>query len=90
MHPYILSFLQLCLATLAFAAPIAEETFATTSNSLGYGTGGGIVGLIILVLDILVFGTSNYPGARTFICLGHTKKYTIGVWILLTIRKKYS
>ena len=61
MHSTVLFFLQLCLAMFAFAAPIAEETFTTTSNSVGYGTGGGIVGLIILVLDILVFSTSISP-----------------------------
>jgi len=45
-------FLQLCLAALALAAPMT----ATGMNpSQQYGTGGGVVGFIILVLDILVW-----------------------------------
>jgi hypothetical protein len=47
----------LCLcATLAYAAPVGDETFTAAGNSVGYGTGGGIVGLIILILDIIVIG----------------------------------
>ncbi|KAI0147079.1 hypothetical protein GGR57DRAFT_477803 [Xylariaceae sp. FL1272] len=47
--------LQLCLASWAFAAPIADETLTTTNNSWQAGTGGGIIGLIVLILDIIVF-----------------------------------
>ena len=48
---------QLFLATLAMAAPIADDTVtAAGENAWQYGTGGGIVGLIVLVLDIMVFG----------------------------------
>lgn len=51
--------LQLCLATLAFAAPLAQEVSASTaSNSWQYGTGGGVIGFIVLVLDIIVLSTS--------------------------------
>jgi hypothetical protein len=53
----IISFLQLWLATLAFAAPIADEISATSAKPWHYGTGGGIVGFIVLVLDILVWST---------------------------------
>jgi len=48
---------QLFLAALALAAPIAEEAVAATAggNAWQYGTGGGIIGLIVLILDIIVF-----------------------------------
>ncbi|KAH6689777.1 hypothetical protein F5X68DRAFT_204263 [Plectosphaerella plurivora] len=45
-------FLQLCLATLAFAAPI--EASGGTFNNYLPGV-GGVLGFIVLVLDILVF-----------------------------------
>lgn len=58
MSTTIISFLQLWLATLAFAAPIASDEFSTTAaDPWQYGTGGGIIGFIILVLDILVWST---------------------------------
>jgi hypothetical protein len=52
---------QLCLALVAMAAPV-EETVMTTSggNAWQYGTGGGILGLIVLVLDVIVFSTFAY------------------------------
>lgn len=43
--------LQLALASLAAAAPVKAQ-----SNSWQYGTGGGIVGLIVFILDIIVIG----------------------------------
>jgi hypothetical protein len=46
-------FLQLCLAALCSAAPIAAQD-ATTQ----YGAGGGVIGFIVLVLDILVWSKS--------------------------------
>jgi len=49
-------FAQLCLASLALAAPVAE---VQTMDAWQFGTGGGIIGLIVLVLDIIVFGTSG-------------------------------
>ncbi|KAF5024064.1 hypothetical protein F66182_3860 [Fusarium sp. NRRL 66182] len=56
MSNAIIAFLQLWLATLAFAAPIADDTVsAAGADPWQYGTGGGIVGFIILVLDILVW-----------------------------------
>jgi hypothetical protein len=45
--------LQLCLATLGWAAPIATESM---DNTWQYGTGGGLLGLVVLILDIIVFG----------------------------------
>ncbi|KAI0192232.1 hypothetical protein EV127DRAFT_479761 [Xylaria flabelliformis] len=47
--------LQLCLASWAFAAPIADETITTTNTPWQYGAGGGIIGFIVLVLDLIVF-----------------------------------
>jgi hypothetical protein len=55
MYQTMLFIFQLWLASLAFAAPIADETFTTADNTISYGTGGGIVGLIVLILDVLVF-----------------------------------
>ncbi|KAK6204016.1 hypothetical protein LQW54_008589 [Pestalotiopsis sp. IQ-011] len=48
-------FFQLCLATLAFAAPLAGEVSTTTADAWQYGTGGGIIGFVVLILDIIVF-----------------------------------
>lgn len=54
--------LQLSLAALALGAPIAQDVSATTAgNSWQYGTGGGIIGFIVLVLDIIVFSTPTPP-----------------------------
>lgn len=53
-------FLQLCLATLALAAPMAGEiTAAGHGDAWQYGTGGGIIGFVVLVLDIIVFSKSS-------------------------------
>ena len=51
---------QLWLAFLAAAAPVAEDIVSSTShdNAWEYGTGGGILGLIVLILDIIVFSRS--------------------------------
>jgi hypothetical protein len=48
--------LQLSLLSLA----MAEETLTTTGhgNAWKYGSGGGVVGFIVLILDIIVFSTS--------------------------------
>ncbi|KAM7192848.1 hypothetical protein V8F20_008645 [Naviculisporaceae sp. PSN 640] len=45
---------QLCFAGLGLAAPAAEATTAG-GNAWQYGTGGGILGLIVLILDIIFF-----------------------------------
>jgi hypothetical protein len=52
--------LQLCLASLGLAAPVSTEAL---ENSWQYGTGGGLIGLVVLILDIIVFGAFN-PSAR--------------------------
>lgn len=46
--------LQLSLAAFALAAPAGQEV-STLDNSWQYGTGGGVLGFIVLVLDIIVF-----------------------------------
>lgn len=43
--------LQLALASLAMAAPMSIE-----SNSWQYGTGGGVIGFIVFILDIIFIG----------------------------------
>jgi len=40
---------QLVLASLAAAAPVTIE-----SNTWQYGTGGGIVGFIVFIIDVIV------------------------------------
>ncbi|RYP81169.1 hypothetical protein DL769_002117 [Monosporascus sp. CRB-8-3] len=75
MFPAALSlFLQLCLAAFVAAAPIADETMTVTkATPWQYGTGGGIVGFIVLILDIIVFIEvlkSNRPSMNKLIwCL---------------------
>lgn len=51
--PFIL---QLCLASVGLAAPVSTEAL---SNSWQYGTGGGLLGLIVLILDVIVFGACS-------------------------------
>lgn len=48
--------LQFMLLGLAAAAPLAGEV-ATSShgNAWQFGAGGGIIGFIVLILDIIVF-----------------------------------
>ncbi|KAK0376193.1 hypothetical protein CLIM01_06459 [Colletotrichum limetticola] len=52
--------LQLCFALLAVAAPASDPAVGTAAhgNTWQYGTGGGILGFIVLVLDIIVFRES--------------------------------
>ena len=56
----MLSFLlQFLFTTLAFAAPLADETVSANWNTAtNYGAGGGVVGFIVLVLDIIVWSES--------------------------------
>lgn len=52
----IFSFLQLWLAALTFAAPAVNEgVSANAVKPWQYGTGGSIIGFIVLVLDIIVW-----------------------------------
>lgn len=56
LHNFLTLLLQLCLASFALAAPVAQDVSASTAgNSWQYGTGGGILGFIVLILDIIVF-----------------------------------
>ena len=53
-------FLQLLLASLAFAAPVdVDTTGGRHGNAWQYGTGGGVVGFAILILDIIVISPSR-------------------------------
>jgi hypothetical protein len=59
--------LQLWLAASALAAPLDNTVTATGKDAWQYGTGGGILGVIVLILDIIVFGMCpsmpfRYPG----------------------------
>ena len=59
--------LQLFLTALTFAAPLSSGSEFHTTDAVGYGTGGGIVGLIVLVLDVLVFSKYSLPiGTRPY------------------------
>ncbi|KAI3327892.1 hypothetical protein HD806DRAFT_339098 [Xylariaceae sp. AK1471] len=74
LHNAFYLVLQLCLATLAFAAPIADDTMKTTASTpWQYGAGGGIIGFIVLVMDLIVFIEvlkSNRPASNKLIwCL---------------------
>ncbi|KAK3369931.1 hypothetical protein B0H63DRAFT_485790 [Podospora didyma] len=66
---------QLWLAALAMAAPLADGTVSTAGhgNTWQYGTGGGILGLIVLILDIIVFlevlKSNRPPSSKLIWCL---------------------
>ncbi|KAH7370945.1 hypothetical protein BKA65DRAFT_26645 [Rhexocercosporidium sp. MPI-PUGE-AT-0058] len=51
------SILTLLIQFSLLSLVMAEETFSATThgNAWKYGSGGGIVGLIVLVLDIIAF-----------------------------------
>ncbi|KAF4984013.1 hypothetical protein FZEAL_718 [Fusarium zealandicum] len=71
----IISFLQLWLATLAMAAPMAsEDVAAQVAEPWQLGTGGGIIGFIVLILDIMVWIEvlqSNRPPVHKLLwCVG--------------------
>ncbi|KAF7553389.1 hypothetical protein G7Z17_g3671 [Cylindrodendrum hubeiense] len=67
------TFLCQLMAALAFAAPIGDEPVSAAGNEVGYGTGGGIIGLIILILDIIVFievlKSNRPPASKLLWCL---------------------
>jgi hypothetical protein len=56
---------QFSLLALASAAPMAAERHG---NAWQYGAGGGIVGFIVLVLDIIVFRKSTHFYHFTLSC----------------------
>lgn len=45
----------LIFAPAALAAPLSDPTFTIQDNAWKFGTGGGIIGLIVLVMDVIVF-----------------------------------
>ncbi|KAJ6263852.1 hypothetical protein Dda_2424 [Drechslerella dactyloides] len=51
----LLLFLTAFLASLVTAAPISDGLIVIQETAWGYGAGGGIVGLIIFILDVLIF-----------------------------------
>ncbi|KAL2121648.1 hypothetical protein VTJ04DRAFT_5675 [Mycothermus thermophilus] len=61
---------QLLLASLALAAPVAPNAL---DNSWQYGTGGGLLGLVIFLLDIIVFvevlKSNRTPAQKLIWCL---------------------
>ncbi|KAH8891696.1 hypothetical protein GQ53DRAFT_841539 [Thozetella sp. PMI_491] len=70
------TFLCQLLAAFAFAAPVAEDAISTTfhpADSWGWGTGGGVIGFIILILDIIVFievlKSNRPPSSKLLWCL---------------------
>lgn len=58
----MLSLTLFLLPLLALGAPLSTtsgEELHTLDNAVNFGTGGGIIGFIVLVLDILVWSTSQ-------------------------------
>ncbi|AEO70967.1 uncharacterized protein THITE_2122881 [Thermothielavioides terrestris NRRL 8126] len=64
--------LQLCLASLGLAAPVST---ASMDNSWQYGTGGGLLGLVVLILDIIVFSQSHPAGCSPLAPCKHSWSY---------------
>lgn len=54
--------LQFSFFALALGAPVGDVSIQ--SNAWQYGTGGGIVGLIVLVLDIIVGRKSSFKDPK--------------------------
>merc|ERR1711964_59748 len=55
----------LLLAASALAAPMSTE--AVQENAWKYGTGGGIIGFIVLILDIMIFIEVLKSTAKSFL-----------------------
>ncbi|KAI6249590.1 hypothetical protein HI914_01120 [Erysiphe necator] len=58
LHSKLLFFLQLYLTSISVAAPTliaADISGASPGDALKYGSGGSLVGFIVLILDIIVF-----------------------------------
>jgi hypothetical protein len=58
MHSLAYIFLQLWLTAVAYAAPIEASGGSLDTYAPGVG---GVLGFIVLVLDILVFSSSSPP-----------------------------
>ncbi|RKF80374.1 hypothetical protein GcM1_05320 [Golovinomyces cichoracearum] len=67
----ILAFILLGFITLSFGAAIgADLPVVSYANSWTYGSGGSIIGIIVLILDVLVFNEvlkSNRPTSHKFL-----------------------
>lgn len=65
---YQSTFISLLLQLSFFAFAMAEETVGATnhSNTWQYGAGGGVLGFIVLILDIIVWSKSQrlFAGRR--------------------------
>lgn len=62
----MLAFLQQLLLFTLFAATEAAPVFNATKQDYGYHVGGGVVGFIVLVLDIIVW-------SKFALCILHTR-----------------
>ncbi|KAK6538399.1 hypothetical protein TWF694_011276 [Orbilia ellipsospora] len=51
----LLFLLTALFTSLAMGAPVGDELVHIQDTAWGYGAGGGIVGIIIFILDVLVF-----------------------------------
>ncbi|KAL2106017.1 hypothetical protein VUR80DRAFT_7417 [Thermomyces stellatus] len=66
---------QLWLALFAAAAPVTDDMVSTTSrdNAWEYGTSGGIIGVIVLILDLIVIvevlQSTRSPMSKLIWCL---------------------
>ncbi|KAK5167425.1 uncharacterized protein LTR77_007124 [Saxophila tyrrhenica] len=87
--------LQLCLAALALAAPTTSDIH-TLSNPGAQGAGGGIVGFIVLVLDIIIWievlKSSRPPSHKILWCVLVFLFPIVGAvaYWLLSDRKKWN
>jgi hypothetical protein len=55
---YQSTFITLLLQFALFSFAMAEETVVASSNSWQYGAGGGVLGFVVLILDIIVWSKS--------------------------------
>jgi hypothetical protein len=63
---YQSTFLTLLFQLSLFSLALAEETLVATNhgNTWQYGAGGGVLGFIVLILDIIVFSKSCHHFGR--------------------------
>lgn len=60
LHSKLLLFLELCLTSMSLAVPLGGDlSVADPGNALKYGSGGSIVGFVVLILDLIVFSMSH-------------------------------
>ena len=57
--------LQTLLPLLALGAPLSGNELHITDNAANFGTGGGIIGFTVLVLDILVWSKYSLSPTAT-------------------------